>query len=483
MTRTAAGIPASIVPIRYAVTFGDASLPVSWPGVYGPTRAELASWIADRAVDEYRRTGLNRDAAWQAAKRYAAAELNLAEAYGSTELFAWPTDVSAILEAWQAPTTQGQADALAAFLAAAERHGLTAAELSDGIATAEAEAEAMTAAAATDGTLSPFAATDGPLEAWELDLIAEHTLADLALSDPAGVAVRASRAAKAAKAAELEAELAAAELEAAERAADAVAELEAAKAAAECSHPAELADPAAPRMVCASCGAFRRWTTPAPTAAELEGMRRALDAVAADLNGAILPAELGAPAAELEADAPACNAERVAPGFRCPTHRGAKAAANAVPLAWPNYARTADGQLRQVTGRNGLCVYLASDGLFIPSALEAVAEADAVAELEAKAAAKLAERVALGGAPWTDAELALDEHTPADLTAAAVAAVIAKRYAEADAWTTLAAAKAARSTLAAAYRADPSRPVRDLYLAALADYRAAMADLTAILGA
>jgi hypothetical protein len=102
-------------------------------------------------------------------------------------------------------------------------------------------------------------------------------------------------------------------------------------------------------------------------------------------------------AAELAADdAPVCNGERLLPGYRCPTHRTDAAAARprpgtlaartdaaAVPLAWPNFARTTDGRLRQITGRSGGHVYLESDGLFRADALEAVAEADALAELAA----------------------------------------------------------------------------------------------------
>jgi hypothetical protein len=165
--------PSSVVPIRYAVTFADASTAVAWPGIYGPTRAELETWIAERATDEYRRQGvpLTDGQAYAAAKRYARAQLGLAEAYGSTELFAWPTDVSATLEAWQTPTTDAQAEALAAWQA--ERAADLAAEAeADRIADAAARREAERAADAVDRRASYGVDTDTEADAAEAELAA-----------------------------------------------------------------------------------------------------------------------------------------------------------------------------------------------------------------------------------------------------------------------------------------------------------------------
>jgi hypothetical protein len=97
-------------------------------------------------------------------------------------------------------------------------------------------------------------------------------------------------------------------------------------------------------------------------------------------------------------------------------------------------------------------------------------------------AARRAELDAAADRPWTEAELALDRLTAADLEAAAADAAVAGRYAEADAYAELTAAKSRRATLAAAYRAAPVRPAQEAYRTALAAYRLTLAATLSTLG-
>jgi hypothetical protein len=182
MTANAVRYPLTVLPVRYAVTFAGRLDGRGWPSAAErPDARRAGRGIADRAIAHFRAELGDADrldgalsVAGRAAKAYAAEHLTLAERHGVTELFLW--DVPAMLEAWQRPATQGEADDLAAFQAAAERHGLTEAELADAITAEAADAELAEAAAAADGTLGARAVVAGPLTDWELDLAAERAL-------------------------------------------------------------------------------------------------------------------------------------------------------------------------------------------------------------------------------------------------------------------------------------------------------------------
>jgi hypothetical protein len=94
-------IPASVVPFRYVVTF-----PGSSPLEFDTDRAEVGIWVAERA-------GLSTP---EARRAYARDLIVTAERQGFTEGSTRYGDVF-ILEAFQHPILQGEADDLALYLA------------------------------------------------------------------------------------------------------------------------------------------------------------------------------------------------------------------------------------------------------------------------------------------------------------------------------------------------------------------------------